>query len=97
MPSQLIQVMEISRIEKNKVYFINGNSVQVDAIIYCTGYLITFPFLDESCGITVDNNYVYPLYKHMININYPTMCFLGMNTKVVPFPMFHMKVTIIII
>ncbi|XP_051175246.1 uncharacterized protein LOC127290596 isoform X2 [Leptopilina boulardi] len=91
LPSQLIQVMEISRIEKNKIYFINGNSVQVDAIIYCTGYLITFPFLDESCGITVDNNYVYPLYKHMININYPTMCFLGMNTKVVPFPMFHMK------
>ncbi|XP_043468284.1 flavin-containing monooxygenase FMO GS-OX-like 2 [Leptopilina heterotoma] len=91
LPPQLTQVMEISRIEKNKIHFADGNSVQVDAIIYCTGYLITFPFLDPSCGITVDNNYVYPIYKHMININYPTMCILGINNKVVPFPMFHMK------
>lgn len=86
--------MDISSIEENKIHFTDGNSVQVDVIIYCTGYSITFPFLDTSCGITVDNNYVYPLYKHMININYPTMCILGMNNKVVPFPMFHMKVTI---
>ena len=66
-----------------------------EAFMYCTGYLTKFPFLDESCGISVDENFVYPLYKHTINVNFPSMCFLGINSAVIAFPMFHVKVGIL--
>ncbi|XP_033215017.1 flavin-containing monooxygenase FMO GS-OX-like 2 isoform X1 [Belonocnema kinseyi] len=91
LPSNLTQVAAINKVEGNSVFFDDGNSVIADTIIYCTGYSISFPFLDPSCGITVDENYVSPIYQHMINIKYPTMCFFSLNNKIVPFPMFHMK------
>ena len=90
----MIQVAGIERVEKNEFFLKDGGSVFADALIYCTGYKQTFPFLDESCGIKVDDNYVYPLYKHTINVNFPTMCFMGINTFVVAFNMFHVKVII---
>lgn len=68
--------------------------VDADAFIMCTGYKYSFPFLDENCGIRVDDNYVMPLYKHLVNIEHPTMCIVGIPTIVIPFPMFHMQVII---
>ncbi|CAN6209120.1 unnamed protein product [Urochloa humidicola] len=35
-----------------------------DAIIYCTGYDLSFPFLDTAGVVTVDDNRVGPLYEH---------------------------------
>lgn len=93
----MIQVAGIERVEKNEFFLKDGNSVTADDLIYCTGYKQTFPFLDESCGIKVDDNYVYPLYKHTINVHFPTMCFMGINTFVVSFNMFHVKVAIFFI
>lgn len=62
------------------VEFIDEDVNNFDVILYCTGYHYCFPFLHESCGITVkNNNYVEPLYKHCININIPTMFFIGLN------------------
>ncbi|XP_043463651.1 flavin-containing monooxygenase FMO GS-OX-like 2 [Leptopilina heterotoma] len=91
LPPSIIQVPNIKCVEGNKIYFIDGSSVIVDVFMYCTGYLMEFPFLDKSCAISVDDNFVYPLYKHTININQPTMCFLGINSYVITFPMFHVK------
>lgn len=88
----MVQVPDIEKVEGNTVFFIDGSSVSVDVFMYCTGYIMQFPFLDKSCGITVDDNFVYPLYKHTINVNQPTMCFLGINSYVITFPMFHVKV-----
>ena len=28
----------------------------VDVIVYATGYYYSYPFLDESCGVTVEDN-----------------------------------------
>lgn len=65
----------------------------VDVLLYCSGYKYSFPFLDASCGIKVENSYtmVKPLYKHMININHPTMCFIGIPIQVCPFPQFDLQ------
>lgn len=48
------------------------------------GYLYSFPFLSMECGITVDDNYIQPLFKHCINIKYPTMALIGMPYLVHP-------------
>lgn len=92
LPPSVIQVPGIEKVEGNIIFFTDGSSISVDAFIYCTGYSIQFPFLDETCGISVDDNYVFPIYKHTININQPTMCFLGINSYVITFPMFNVKV-----
>ncbi|XP_015597693.1 flavin-containing monooxygenase FMO GS-OX-like 4 [Cephus cinctus] len=92
LPSNIIQVDAIERISVNQFFLKDGTSVSADTFIFCTGYKYKFPFLDESCGIQVDDNYVSPLYKHLINIAHPTMCLVGIPFVVIPFPMFHMQV-----
>lgn len=56
------------------------------------GYRYSFPFLHESCGVTVDDNFIQPLYKHMIHIEKPTMCFIGIPFNVCAFQMFDLQV-----
>ena len=65
----------------------------VDVLLYCSGYQFSFPFLEKSCGIEVENKYtmVKPLHKHMININHPSMCFIGIPIQVCPFPQFDLQ------
>lgn len=33
--------------------------------------------MSSDCGIYVDDNFVQPLYKQVLNIEYPTMAFIG--------------------
>lgn len=86
--------MGVERVEGEKIYLKDQSFVTADAFMFCTGYRYNFPFLDESCGIKVDDNYVTPLYKHLINIDHSTMCIVGIPTIVIPFPLFHAQVTI---
>ena len=37
----------IERLDGDKVHFVDGTVEQIDVVVYCTGYRITFPFLDE--------------------------------------------------
>ncbi|XP_054276741.1 senecionine N-oxygenase-like [Macrosteles quadrilineatus] len=67
-------------------------SEHIDVIILCTGYIYSFPFLSPECGINiVDGNYVEPLYKHVININHPTMGFIALTRRTFTFPLFNQQ------
>lgn len=45
-----------------------------------SGYTFSFPFLSVDCGLSLEDMYfVRPLYKHMININRPTMAIVGLQ------------------
>ncbi|OAD52045.1 Flavin-containing monooxygenase FMO GS-OX-like 2 [Eufriesea mexicana] len=88
----IIEVLGVEKIETEKIFLKDHSFVTVDVFMFCTGYWYSFPFLDESCGIRVDDNFITPLYKHLINIVHPTMCIIGVPTVVVPFPMFHIQV-----
>lgn len=57
-----------------------------------SGYKYTFPFLSVDCGLSVDDNYVQPLYKHCININRPTMVLIGLPYYVCASQMFDLQV-----
>eukprot|EP01147_Barroeca_monosierra_P011095 gene11095-3161_t len=92
--SPLIERPEIQEITKSgKVIFQDESQAQIDTIIFCTGYQFCFPFLDSSCNITVskDGRIINTLYKHVFNVSYPTMAFIGIPLKVVPFPMFDLQ------
>ncbi|CAN6180849.1 unnamed protein product [Urochloa humidicola] len=50
--------------EDGRVVFADGSGIVADAIIYCTGYNYSFPFLDTAGIVTVDDNRVGPLFEH---------------------------------
>lgn len=78
-PENVTQKPDVESLTKDGAHFIDGSFETFSIILYCTGYQYTFPFLSVDCGIAVDDNFVNPLYKHCININYPTMVFIGKN------------------
>jgi hypothetical protein len=58
------------------------------------GYNHSYPFLSPECGINVvDGRYVEPLYLHIININHPTMAFVGIPFRTFLFPLFNQQVS----
>ncbi|KAJ6426850.1 hypothetical protein OIU84_022440 [Salix udensis] len=74
------------------VVFRNGRVVVADIIIHCTGYKYHFPFLDTNGIVTVDENRVAPLYKHVFPpVLAPWLSFVGLPWKVVPFPLFELQ------
>lgn len=83
---------DVERLTENGVVFVDGTEQDYSVIVYCTGYKYTFPFLSVDCGIAVDDNFVQPLYKHCININYPTMALIGVPFYVCASQMFDLQV-----
>lgn len=70
---------DVKEVTETGAIFKDDTDCCVNAIIYCTGFKYSFPFLSTECGIHVEDNYVQPLFKHVINIRYPTMAFIGLN------------------
>ncbi|ODN00017.1 Flavin-containing monooxygenase FMO GS-OX1 [Orchesella cincta] len=73
--------------EANPVEFVGNDGVVTkanqtiacDAIIFCTGYGVKFPYLNPSCGVTIiEERYVPHLYNKTIFTKRPTLCFLNM-------------------
>ncbi|CAG9863787.1 unnamed protein product [Phyllotreta striolata] len=91
-PPNVEHITDVKRIVGDKtVEFANGSRHDIDVIILCTGYRFKFPFLDESCGIRIDDKFIQPLYKHMIHLEKPTMCFIGIPYNVCTFRMFDLQ------
>jgi hypothetical protein len=66
----------IARYDGDEVVFADGSREQVDLVVYCTGYRITFPFLDRSVVDTTDNR--VPLYRRVVSPDHPGLYFLGL-------------------
>ncbi|CAL9029505.1 unnamed protein product [Prunus brigantina] len=78
--------------EDGSVLFRNGSVVLADVILHCTGYKFHFPFLETNGIVTVDDNRVGPLYKHVFPPDLaPSLSFVGLPWKVAPFPMFEFQ------
>jgi len=45
---------DVARFAERTVFFTDGTSADVDLVIFCTGYLVTFPFLDPALVNWVD-------------------------------------------
>jgi len=96
LPGNLEQRYDVIQVEDNgTVVFEDGQRCKADVIMFCTGYLFTFPFLSAECGISVDDNRVTHLYKHVFNIKYPTMSFIGLPIHICPFPQFSLQARLI--
>ncbi|OVA20189.1 Flavin monooxygenase FMO [Macleaya cordata] len=78
--------------EDGTVVFQDGSSVLVDVILHCTGYKYYFPFLETNNIVTIDDNCVGPLYKHVFPpLLAPGLSFIGIPWKILPFPIFELN------
>ncbi|TVU40267.1 hypothetical protein EJB05_13723, partial [Eragrostis curvula] len=75
--------------EDGTVVFTDGSCVVADAVVYCTGYHYSYPFLDTGGVVTVDDNRVGPLYEHTFSPALaPSLSFVGVP-KGVNVPRFY--------
>lgn len=66
----------IDRLDDDTVHFADGHSVQADAIVYATGYSLSFPFL-ESLDLPLQDNHL-PLFKRVFRPELSNLMFLGL-------------------
>lgn len=98
LPRNIIQhSATIKSMDGSTVHLTNGKSLnQIDAVIFATGYLYDFNFLDKSVGINVTKEgRVENIYLHLININDPTMFIFAIPQKILPFPLYHQQACLI--
>jgi len=69
------------------VRFADGRVEQdIDAIVFCTGYLYSYPFLGSlDPPIISDGKRVQHVYRHIFYNDRPTLAFVGLPQKIIPF------------
>ena len=66
----------MERLDGDGVVFADGTREQLDAIVWATGYNISFPFLTDPDILPKDNK--IQLYKRMVRPGYENLFFLGL-------------------
>ena len=59
-----------------QVRFADGSVEEVDLVVYCTGYRISFPFFDPALLAAPDNR--LPLYRRVVAPDHPGLYFIGL-------------------
>lgn len=69
----------------------------VDHVLFCTGYLYTFPFLSSLTPPVEVPNGSRPksLFKHVFYYPQPTLTFIGLPLKIIPFPLSEAQAAVI--
>jgi hypothetical protein len=66
----------IERFEGSRVRFVDGSEEEIDLVVYCTGYKISFPFLSQELLPTGDNR--VPLFRRVVPPKLPGLYFIGL-------------------
>jgi cation diffusion facilitator CzcD-associated flavoprotein CzcO len=65
----------VERLDGHTVHFVDGTSQDFDAIVYATGYNISFPFFDRDLLSAPDNQ--LPLYKRILDPRFDDLVMIG--------------------
>lgn len=85
MPDERAAKFEDGNIERN-----------VDAIVLCTGYAYSFPFLAPTDPSIKDEGIrALPLYQYLFHMQHPTLAFIEMPEMIVPFPLAECQAAVI--
>ena len=87
----------LSSTQKRAVRFRNGHiETNIDAIIFCTGYLYSYPFLSAIHPPFIGTGErVQHLYQHIFSIDHPSLAFVGIPKQILPFPIFEAQAAMI--
>ena len=67
-------------VEHTVMDFADGSREDLDAVLWATGYKITFPFFDDPALSAPDNH--FPLFKRIVKPGYENLYFLGLAQAV---------------
>lgn len=88
-PGNWTEVGGLDRVDAKSAYFVDGSSVEIDAIILCTGYKHHFPFLPDDLRLKTANILATDeLYKGVVWNHNPALFYLGMQDQWYTFNMF---------
>ena len=82
----------VTRFNGRTVSFLDGTTRDFDAVVLCTGYRHTYPFLPSELSL-VSRNVLYPgsLYKGVLWQENPNLIYLGMQDQYYTFNMFDVQ------
>jgi hypothetical protein len=66
----------IERLAGDRVRFVDGSEEEIDRIVYCTGYKITFPFFSPDLLAAPGNR--IPLYRRVVHPELRGLYFIGL-------------------
>mmetsp|Transcript_42841 Transcript_42841/g.83968 ORF Transcript_42841/g.83968 Transcript_42841/m.83968 type:complete len:446 (+) Transcript_42841:30-1367(+) len=91
-PEGIVEVPCLTHTTGSTMHFKDGTTVEVDAIVCCTGYKHHFPFLPDSLRLKT-GNILYPdnLYKGVVWTKNPRFMYLGMQDQFYTFSMFDVQ------
>lgn len=79
----------LTKAEGRTVHFADGSTKEIDAIISCTGYLHSFPFLDDELRLVTSNRMWVPeLHAGVVFEPNHRLFYLGMQDQYYTFNMF---------
>ncbi|KAF2209908.1 hypothetical protein CERZMDRAFT_46200 [Cercospora zeae-maydis SCOH1-5] len=74
----------------------NTTTSHLDAILYCTGYFYSYPFLSTlTPPVITSGERVEHTFNHIFYAPHPTLSFMVLNQKVIPFPMAEAQAAVI--
>ncbi|KAL9114750.1 MAG: hypothetical protein Q9227_001429 [Pyrenula ochraceoflavens] len=71
------------------VRFVDGRIEEsIDQVLFATGYLYSYPFLSSiEPPIITSGTRTNNIYRQLFHIEYPTLAFIVLNLRIIPFPM----------
>jgi len=88
-PSGMDERPLLTKLVGNVAHFKDGSTAEIDAIILCTGYQHSFPFLEDKLRLRTRNRLNPPgLYKGVFWEDNPRLMYLGMQDQFYTFSMF---------
>ena len=92
-PANFVEVPLLLKVtDGNLCHFANGESKRVDAIILCTGYLFSFPFLSKQLHLRTANRLATnDLFNGVVFVHNPRLFFVGMQDQWFSFNMFDLQ------
>jgi dimethylaniline monooxygenase (N-oxide forming) len=73
---EIVHKPSIAELQDDRVRFADGSVEEVDTIVYCTGYKVTFPFFDEGLISAPDND--LPLFRRVFHPELDNVFFAGL-------------------
>jgi cation diffusion facilitator CzcD-associated flavoprotein CzcO len=73
---EIVPKPNIAELTERTVRFTDGSEVKADVVVYCTGYKVTFPFLDPALISAPDND--LPLFRRVFHPDVGGVYFIGL-------------------
>ncbi|KAH8695537.1 putative flavin dependent monooxygenase [Talaromyces proteolyticus] len=97
--SELVpEIVEFIPSERAEIRLADGRIERdIDHVVFCTGYIYSFPFLSQAVNppVVTDGKRPCNLFQHIFYSPRPTLAFVGLPQRIVPFPVSEAQAALI--